>query len=74
MSLTRITNAILGNENTILTVSSYDSDNDVFIGEPSIINNEGAIKRIDLKLTNEEQEKFNNSVKVLKDAIEKIKE
>ena len=74
MSLTRITNAILGNENTILTVSSYDSENDVFIGEPTIINNEGAFKKINLNLTNEEQEKFNNSVKILKDAIEKIKE
>jgi len=74
MSLTKITNAILGNENTILTVSSYDEDLDVFIGEPTIINNEGAYKKIRLNLTNEEQIKFNNSYKVLKEAIEKIKE
>ena len=74
MSLTRITNAILGNENTILTVSSYDKDLDVFIGEPTIINKDGVLKKIKLELTNEEQEKFNNSYKVLKEAIEKIKE
>ena len=74
MSLTRITNAILGNENTILTVSSYDEDLDVFIGEPTIINKDGVLKKIKLDLTEEEQEKFNNSYKVLKEAIEKIKE
>ena len=74
MSLTKITNAILGNENTILTVSSYDKDLDVFIGEPTIINKDGAYKKINLELTTEEQIKFNNSCKILKEAIEKIKE
>ncbi len=74
MSLTRITNAILGDENTILTVSSYNKKNDVFIGQPTIINKEGSYKSIDLNLTEDEQRKFNNSVNVLKEAIEKIKE
>lgn len=74
MSLTRITNAILGNENTILTVSSYDQEQDVFIGEPTIINKDGALKKIKLKLTTLEEQKFKNSVKVLKEAIEKIKD
>ena len=73
MSLTRITNAILGDENTILTVSSYDMKEDDFIGEPTIINKSGAYKKIDLILTEQEQEKFNNSVEILKEAIEKIK-
>ena len=50
MSLTRITNAILGNENTILTVSSYDEDLDVFIGEPTIINKNGVLKKIKIDL------------------------
>lgn len=74
MSLTRITNAILGDENTILTVSSYDKDLDVFIGEPTIINKNGVLKKIKLNLNNEEQQKFNNSYRILKEAIEKIKE
>lgn len=74
MSLTRITNAILGDENTILTVSSYDKNLDVFIGEPTILNKDGVYKKIKLALTEEEQIKFNNSYKVLKEAIEKIKE
>ena len=74
MMLTRITNAILGDENTILTVSSYNEEHDVFIGEPTIINKTGADKRIKLNLKNEEQDKFNNSIKILKDAINKIKD
>lgn len=74
MSLTKITNAILGNENTILTVSSYDKDLDVFIGQPTIINKDGAYKKINLELTIEEQIKFINSCKILKEAIKKIKE
>lgn len=74
MSLTRITNAILGNENTILTVSSYDEERDVFIGEPTIINKNGVLQKIKIQLTKEEQEKFNNSCQILKEAIEKIKD
>jgi len=74
MSLTKITNAILGDENTILTVSAYNKDLDVFIGEPTIINREGAYKKININLNKKEQKKFNQSVKILKEAIEKIKE
>lgn len=41
MCLVRITNAILGGENAIITISNYDKENDVFIGLPAILNNEG---------------------------------
>ena len=51
MSMTRITNAILGNENTILTVSSYDKKNDVFVGGPTILNQNGVNKRLFIPLT-----------------------
>ncbi len=72
MSLVKITNAILGDENLILTVSSYDENNDVFIGCPTIINKNGADKRIFVKLNKEETEKMNNSISVLKKAIKKV--
>lgn len=74
MVTTRITNAILGNENALLTVSSYDDDNDVFIGYPTILNNNGAVKRITFPITNEEKNKYQNSVQVIKEAIKKIKD
>jgi len=72
MSLVRITNAILGNENLILTVSSYDETNDVFIGGPTILNKNGVDKRIYVKLNEDETIKYNNSINVLKNAIDSI--
>jgi len=72
MSMARITNAILGNENSILTVSSYDKENDVFVGGPTIINQNGVNKRLFIPLTNEEEDKLSHSIKTLKDAINKL--
>lgn len=72
MSLVKITNAILGDENLILTISSYDKDNDVFVGGPTIVNKNGADKRIFVKLTNEEENKLQNSIDILKDAIKEV--
>ena len=73
MATTRITNAILNNENAILTISSYDEENDLFIGYPTIINSNGAIKRMPFPLTQEEQDKYNYSINTLKKVIETIK-
>ena len=72
MSLVRITNAILGDENLVLTVSSYDKNNDVFVGGPTVINKNGADKRIFVKLNNDEERLLQNSIDILKDAIEKV--
>ena len=71
-SLARITNAILGNENALIPVSVYDKDNDVYISLPAIININGISQIKKLKLTPEEQEKYMNSVNILKNAINKI--
>jgi len=70
MSLVRITNAILGNENLILTVSSYDKNNDVFFGSPSIINNNGVRERVYVKLTEIETNKLQSSIDTIKKAID----
>ena len=74
MSLVRITNAILGDENTILTVSSYDKNNNIFMGIPSIINRDGVKQRIYIELTEDETKKLQNCVDVIKEAIEKLDE
>lgn len=74
MCLVRITNAILSDENSIITVSTYDRDNKIFIGYPAIINNKGIVRRIQLDLTMDEKEKLNTSIKVIKEAINKIEE
>lgn len=72
MCLVRITNAILGDEDTIITVSSYDKNNSIFMGIPSVINSNGVKTRIYLELNEEETKKMQNCVDVIKSAIEKI--
>lgn len=73
MCLVRITNAILNNENSIITVSSYDKENDIFMGIPSIINRNGVRERVYVELNEEETEKLQNCVNIIKDAINTIK-
>ncbi len=69
MAITRIVKAILGDENSVLTVSAKLSGeyggNDVFIGVPSIIGRNGVKEVLELSLTQEEMEKFNRSRSVL---------
>lgn len=73
MCLVSITNAILGDENSIITVSTYNKENDVYISLPTTINREGATSITYLELTKEEREKLNNSIKTIKETITKIK-
>ena len=72
MCLVRITNAILGDENSIITVSSYDKNNNIFMGIPSVINKDGVKERVYVNLNDEETKKLQNCVDIIKDAIEKI--
>ena len=70
--LAKITNAILDDENSVITVSTYDEKNDIYIGVPSIINRNGIKDKVLVDLTLEEATKLQNSVDVIKKAIEKI--
>ena len=72
MCLVRITNAILGDENVILSVSAYDKENDIYISTPAIVNNSGVKEKIFVPFNQEETEKIKNSINVIKEAINKI--
>ncbi|MBE6152569.1 MAG: L-lactate dehydrogenase [Firmicutes bacterium] len=72
MCLVRITNAILNDENSILTVSSYDYTNDVYVGGPTILNRDGIRERVYVQLTDEEADKLQSSIDVIKDAISNV--
>lgn len=72
MCLVRITNAILNDENSIITVSSYDPNNNIFVGGPTILNNEGIRERVYVKLTEDETNKLQASIDKIKDAVNKI--
>lgn len=71
MALSKIVKSVLDNDNSILTVSTYLKDgqygqDDIFIGVPAIINSNGVRELLNLELTNEEQNKLNNSCKIIK--------
>lgn len=70
--LVRITNAILGDENVIISVSAYDKENDVYISTPTIISKNGVREKISINLNEEETKKMNESIKVIKEAIDSI--
>ena len=73
MAMVRITNAILGNENIIIPLSVYDEYNDVYIGMPAILNEKGAERRIRLSLTEDEAQRLQSSINIIKENIKIIK-
>ena len=80
MALNRLVRAILDDENSILTVSTYlenqYNQSDVYIGVPAIINKNGVRDLVELDLDEREQEKLNKSCELIKkmrkDSIDKI--
>ncbi|MCI8617764.1 MAG: L-lactate dehydrogenase [Clostridia bacterium] len=81
MALSKLVKAVLDNENSILTVSTYLKDgeygqDDIYIGVPAIIDNKGVRELLKIDLTKEEQEKLDNSCRIIKEmreqSIEKI--
>ncbi len=74
IALTRLIKAILGDENSIMPVSTYINGeyghSGMFIGVPAIINRKGVKEILELKLEDKDQEKFDNSCKVLNEMIE----
>lgn len=74
MAITRIVKAILGDENSVLTVSAkmcgeYGCKN-VFVGVPCIIGRNGVKEILELSLTDEEMDRFMSSVGILDESFE----
>lgn len=78
LGLTKIVKTILNNTNEILTVSAYLNNQygqkDIYIGVPAIINSEGARELLELKLSDENQAKLDNSCKILRENMNNIRE
>lgn len=68
--------AIIRDENSILTVSSYLQGeygiNDVFISVPTIVNRKGVEKILDIDLSTDERGQLKNSAHILKENCKKI--
>lgn len=69
MAMVRITRAILSDESSVLTVSSYLSGeyqrDGLYIGVPAIVNRKGVDRILELGLTFEEKKLFNDSCDTL---------
>ena len=76
VALTKIVKAILNDENEIMTLSSYQrgeyNQEGLYIGVPTIIGANGVKEILELKLTDEDQAKFDNSCNILRDIIKEI--
>lgn len=70
MSLVRIVKAILKNENSILTVSTYldgeYNQTNVYAGVPAVVGRQGVKGHLNLRLTPEEEKRFIESCNTLK--------
>ena len=73
MSLVRITNAILDDESVVIPVSNYDARNDVYISTTCVIGRDGIKQRIYMDLNDDEKEKLQNSIDIVKKAISSLK-
>lgn len=76
MVLTRLTRAILFDENSIFSVSTYlkgeYGEKGIFIGVPSVVNANGVREIIEMDLTNEEQELFRRSACIIREMLKEI--
>ncbi len=77
LALTRIVEAILRDENSVLPISTFINDyygiNDVCLSIPSVVNRNGVQKFLRLELSQTEQEQLGHSASTLKDIIKSIK-
>ncbi len=80
MALNRLVGAVINDENSILTVSTYLNNqygqDDIYIGVPAIINKNGVRELLELELNEKEQAKLDKSCKLMKEmrkeSIDKI--
>ena len=77
MALTKLVKAILNDEKTLLTVSTYlngeYNEKDIYIGVPAVVTNKGVREILKLPLNEQDQEKLSTSANILRDTIEKLK-
>ena len=77
MAMVRITRAILGDDHSVLTVSSMlhgeYGERDVYAGTPCIVSRDGVKRTVELTLTPEEREKLHDSCELLRSVYRDIR-
>lgn len=78
MAMARITKAVFGDENSVLTVSAFlcgeYGQTGIFTGVPCIINQNGVQRVLQLNLTQEELQQFEASSRVLRESLRELSE
>lgn len=69
----QILNTIFNDEMRVLPVSSYDDFSGTTFGWPTVVGREGVMRRLDLKISEEEGILLQKSINTLKNAIESCK-
>lgn len=69
----QILNCILNDEMRVLPVSSYDNFSGTCFGWPSVVGREGVVRRLDVKISEQEGILLQKSVNVLQKAIKSVK-
>ena len=76
MALVRITKAIFGNENSVLTVSAMlrgeYGENGVYVGVPCVVNRNGVRKVLTLSLNEDENQRFRASCRTLQESYAEL--
>ena len=70
---THIIHCILNDERRVLPVSSFDDNNGLFIGFPTIVGRRGVVRRLEVKLSEAEAIKYQKSINTLKSAIKSLR-
>jgi L-lactate dehydrogenase len=76
LGVTQIVQAILRNQNRVMTVSSlingFEGIDDVCLSLPAVVNRQGVSRVLNLSLTASEKEQLQSSAKILRQTIEKL--
>ena len=72
LAVRRIVEAILRDEKSILTISTYNPISEVYYSVPNVVGRNGQIMKICPELNKEEREKLDEAMKILKEVINKF--
>ncbi len=72
MCLMTITNSILNNDGSILTVSTYLPEHDIFIAQPSILQRKGVRQTIEVDFDEKEKQEYQASIDFIKSMVKKL--
>lgn len=72
--IVRIVNCILNDERRVLPVSSLDDNAGVYNGFPAVVGRQGIVRRLEIKLSEDEGIKFQKSINALRATLKEVQD